>query len=422
MVHNNHKRICLLAAACLILYVTNASAQVQPNFPYSSLGVGELDNNSQGMLSGMGISTSAIRSDNYLNNSNPASLSALAPKLVLGEASASGTSAVLSTAEESAKSSNFDLSRFVLGMKLAKFWGSSVGILPLSDVSYQIVSIPQSIANSAQTISSIFKGNGGLHEAYWGNGISIGKHLSLGIRANYIFGSINQIEQVGYDINTPVLTATQQTYLRNFNLQYALQYYTRISKEVDVSVGLQYQTDRQLHASYTTSIISGSDTLSNQVSEANYFTLPAEYRGGIAVTVDNKLTIDADYMLQQWGKVSPKNNNVRLVNSSVYGLGLQYRPWKQVITYQDKVIQRMLFEAGFVYDNSYLQINQEQVKDIGFSLGMGFYNRPRTVSVSMGLQFGNKGMQGANAINESYTRLSLNLILRNIWFVREKYD
>lgn len=422
MVHNNYKRIFFFVAAFITGFVNITSAQVQPNFPYSSLGVGEFDNNSQGMLSGMGIGTSAIRSDNYLNNANPASFSAWAPKLVLGEASASGTAATLSTPEETSKSSTFNLSRFVLGFKVAKFWGTSAGILPLSNVSYQIVSPEQTIAGSAETVSSIYKGNGGLHEAYWGNGVSIGKHLSLGIQLNYIFGSINQMEQVGYDINTPILTATQQTYLKNVNLEYGLQYYTKISKQVDMSVGLQYQGTRQLRASYNISIISSEDTLSNQALEPNYFTIPSEYRGGIAFTFANKLTIDADYILQQWSKVPDKYNNVRLINSSVYGIGLQYRPWKQVITYEDKIIQRMLFEAGFVYDNSYLQINQQQVKDIGFAIGAGFYNRPRTVSVSMGLRFGNKGMQGANSINESYTQLYLNLILRNIWFVRQKYD
>lgn len=422
MVHNNYKKIVFFMAVCMISFVKITSAQVQPNFPYSSLGVGEFDNNAQGMLSGMGIGTSAIRSDNYLNNDNPASFSALAPKLVLGEASASGTDATLSAPGETAKSSNFNLSRFVLGFKVAKFWGTSAGILPLSNVSYQIVSSAQSIPGSAQTVSSIYKGNGGLHEAYWGNGISIGKHLSLGLQLNYIFGSINQIEQVGYDINTPILTATQQTYLKNVNLEYGLQYYTKISKQVDMSIGLQYQNQRQLRASYNISIISNSDTLSDQALEDNYFSIPAEYRGGIAFTYANKLTVDADYILQQWSKTPDKYNNVKLINSSAYGLGVQYRPWKQIITYQDKIIQRMLFEAGFVYDDSYLQINGQQVKDMGFTLGAGFYNRPRTVSVSMGLRFGNKGMQGANAINESYTQLYMNLILRNIWFVRQKYN
>jgi hypothetical protein len=422
MVHYNYKKTASFWVVCVLCFVKVTSAQVQPNFPYSSLGVGEFDNNSQGMLSGMGIGTSAIRSDNYLNNDNPASFSALAPKLVVGEASASGTAATISDPEETTKSSTFNLSRFVLGFKVAKFWGTSAGILPLSNVSYQIVSSPQAVTGSAQTISSIYEGNGGLHEAYWGNGVSIGKHLSLGLLLNYIFGSINQIEQVAYDINTPILTATQQTYLRNFNLQYGLQFYTKLNKQVNMSVGLQYQSERRLRASYNLSVISGSDTLTNQVLEDNYFTIPAEYRGGIAFDFANKLTVDADYILQQWSKVSPKDNNARLVNGAAYGIGLQYRPWKQIITYQDKVIQRMLFETGFVYNDSYLEINQQQVKDISFTLGAGFYNRPRTVSVNMGLRFGNKGVRGGDAINESYTQLYLNLILRNIWFVRTKYD
>ena len=96
-----------------------ALSQQQPNFPYSALGVGEFDLNAQGMLSGMGYGVSAIRSSDFLNNANPAGYSALADKLVVGELSTVGRSANLESGGTTAKSSDFDLSRFALGLILA---------------------------------------------------------------------------------------------------------------------------------------------------------------------------------------------------------------------------------------------------------------------------------------------------------------
>lgn len=397
-----------------------AGAQVLPNFPYSALGVGEFDYNPQGMLSGMGYGVSALRSNNYLNNSNPASYSALQDKLVLVELSGTGRSATLSNETASAKSSDFEFSRLVFGFKLNKFWGTSFGLVPMSSVNYQIAT-PNNVIGSSQAVNSIYQGNGGLHEFYWGNGFRIGKHLSVGGQVNYIFGAINQIEEVGYDVSNPILTATQQTFLQNLNFSYGLQYFTKINKTLDMSMGLQYQSQRALRASYTLNIVSGSDTLTSQVLQNNYFTIPAQYRGGIAFTYANKLTVDFDYIFENWSALSIKNNNVKLVNSSSYGFGLQWIPGGNTVSYQNGLLQRLMVEGGLNYTKSYLDISQKQITDANLSIGGGLYNKGRNLSCSLGLEFGSKGAYGSGIVNENYTNLYLTVVIRDIWFVRKKY-
>jgi len=420
MYSKRYTRFLFFNCLFLLIFLRLTTGQTLPNFPYSALGVGEYDYNAQGMLSGMGYGVSAMQSNNFINNSNPASYSTLQDKLVLGELSTTGRSVNLQTSQSNAKSSDFDVSRFAIGIKVSKFWGTSVGLLPVSTVSYQIVS-PKTIIGSSQSINTIYEGNGGLHEFYWGNGFRIGKHLSLGAQLNYIFGSINQTEKVGYDVSTPILSSTQQTYLSNINFSYGLQYYTKISKMLDMSVGLLYQSKRALRANYTLSIISGGDTLTNQTLQDNYFTIPAQYRGGIAFTYANKLTFDFDYIFEKWSDLAIKNDNVSLVNSSSYGLGIQWLPWKKEFTYEDNLIQRMLFEGGLNYTQSYLQISQHEVNDMNFTIGAGLYNRPRNISLSMGFAFGTKSAGNSGLINENYTNFYCSLIVRNIWFVRKKY-
>lgn len=406
----------LLLTSCMGV----AFAQQQPNFPYSALGVGEFDMNAQGMLSGMGYGVSAIRSSNFLNNTNPAGYSALADKLVLGELSTTGRSANLQSGNSTGKSSDFDLSRFALGLKVAKWWGSSLGFLPLSRVNYQMVST-QSVAGTSQTYSNVFEGNGGLHEFYWGNGFSIGKHFAVGAQLNYIFGSINQMEKVGYDVNTPILSSNQQTYLRNFNLSYGLQYYTHLSKKLYLSVALGYQGSRDLDATYDLTVFEGGDTLDTHATKKGYFTLPDQYRGGIALTYNSSLTVDFDYILGKWGGMASNNSNVILRDSRAYGLGVQWVPAGGKETYKDNIFNRMVFEAGGNYEDTYLKISGQPIHDFSMSFGAGFYNRSRNLSFSAGLAIGQKSASSSQFITENYTNVYLTLILRNIWFVRQKY-
>lgn len=411
---------CLFVAGVMMTAVSEqAAGQTRPNFPYSALGIGEYDYHAQGMLSGMGYGVSAVRSNSYLNNANPASFSALQDKLVLGELSMTGNAATLQNDRTQARSSDFDISRFAVGLKANKFWGTSVGLLPVSTVDYQIVS-PETTIGSGQTVNSTYEGNGGIHEFYWGNGIRIGRHLSLGAQLNYLFGSLNQTEKVGYDVSNPILSSTQQTFLRNLNFSYGLQFYTNLSDKLEMAVALQYMSKRDLQASYTLSVVSGNDTLSNQATQDKYFTIPDRYRGGIALTYAHKFTVDFDYIFDEWGKLSQKNKNVSLVNSTAYGLGIQWAPAGDETQYHYNILEQLMFEGGVNYNNSYLEISGKQVRDVSVTLGGGFYNRSRTVSLSMGLAIGEKEAPSSGLFTERYSNLYLNLVLRNIWFVRSK--
>lgn len=411
----------LFSSLFLIAAVQLACSQQLPNFPFSALGVGEYDYHAQGLLSGMGYGVSAVRSTNFINNANPAGYSAFHDKLVLGELSATGRNVTLDEGSSTGKSSDFNVSRFAIGIKVSKFWGSSVGLLPLSTVSYQIVS-PKTVIGSVQQVNSIYEGTGGLHQFYWGNGFRIGKHFSVGAQLNYIFGSINQSEKIGYDLSSPIMTSSQQTYLRNLNFSYGAQFFSHIGKKLDFTLAAKYQTQRSLRASYTLNVVNAAnDTLSSKVLKDNYFTIPEEYRGGISFTYDQKLTVDFDYIFAKWNNEPSNNSNVRLVNSTAYGLGLSWQPAGQQASYNDNALARMVFEGGMNYDNTYLQISGRQVRDISFSLGAGFSNRSRNISVSLGFAFGQKGSGQKGFITENYTNFYCSLILRNIWFIRNKY-
>lgn len=399
--------------------VRGAEGQVLPNFPFSSQGIGELTYNPGGQISGMGNTASALRGGDYLNLSNPASLTGLLPQTAIMELGGKGTSANIRDYLNTASSSDFTFNRFVLGFKVNDWMGTSFGIQPFSRVEYQIVqNLPTPSGNQ---INSTFEGNGGLNEAFWSNGFRIGKHLSLGVRASFLFGSVNHIETVGFPQANPLITTTQQTYYRNFQLGFGGQAYGKISKDWAYSLGATFSNQRDLRAQNSLEIISGSDTLTNSITSNNFFTLPTSYRGGLALIYQNKVTIGFDYAYDDWHHERVNNNNVSLVNSSRFGAGIMYQPAFNSNTYGKDLLQRIYFEGGFNYNNSYLQINAQQVRDVNLSLGTGLYNLPHTLSLSLGFEIGQQSTPNSGLISENYLNFYCTFILRDIWFVKRKF-
>jgi D-hexose-6-phosphate mutarotase len=66
--------------------------------------------------------------------------------------------------------------------------------------------------------------------------------------------------------------------------------------------------------------------------------------------------------------------------------------------------------------------NNHQLKDIGMSFGVGLPLKRTKSSVNVNLEFGKKGTQKENLIQENYTKLSLNFTLHEYWFVKRKFD
>ncbi|MCL6524277.1 MAG: hypothetical protein K6T34_06410 [Thermoflavifilum sp.] len=410
----------IIGLCCIGLF--SLHAQVRPNFPYSALGIGEINYNAEGMLSGLGNAVTAVRSDQYPNNANVASFSGLQRQLVVLEVGASGTSATFKNNFSSANASYFSIHRFDMAFKFNNWWGSGFGLRPFSTVNYQIVQT-QTYNGGAQSLTSSIQGTGGLNEVYWGNGWQIGKHIALGVRLSYIFGNITRSEAAGYDINSALLTATQQDYYQNVHVNYGAQFFGKLGRDWAYTIAGTYTPQQYLYATRDLTVISGIDTLSYSHTAIPDFRLPDQYRGGLAFTYQNSLSFLLDYAYEKWDDASYGNNRVQMVNSKRYGLGIKYEPEQNYSVYTNDWWHRIVAMGAFNYTNGYLKIYNQQLRDVNVSIGLGLYNAPHTLNVNLGLEIGQQGGSGANTtlITENYVRLHLGFIVRDIWFVKRKF-
>jgi hypothetical protein len=82
----------------------------------------------------------------------------------------------------------------------------------------------------------------------------------------------------------------------------------------------------------------------------------------------------------------------------------------------------MAFRLGGHYQNSYLQIGNEQLKDYGISFGVGLPLKNKKSSFNLAFEAGRRGSLESNLLRENYLFASFSLILYDFWFMKRKFD
>src|SRR5579871_1356555 len=126
--------IGLLAVSSLGMMAQNNNA------PYSQLGLGDLDDGYYNRTSGLANTGIAYRSNRFLINNNPASFSGLANQYFTMETSLRGSFiqyAGTPAAPSNTQSGDISFRRLVMGIKAAKNWGTSIGLVPISTQNFE---------------------------------------------------------------------------------------------------------------------------------------------------------------------------------------------------------------------------------------------------------------------------------------------
>ncbi|MCP4521483.1 MAG: hypothetical protein GY827_07295 [Cytophagales bacterium] len=194
-------------ALVFVFSLFGAWGQVSLNAPYSSEGIGQVNNTGltfqQGM-SGLGVSNSSVQ---FINLINPALLART--RYTVMEVGANSTTHLLQEEGGSQSTTSANLSNLTFSFPIGKYWSSSFGISPYSTVNYQTTetAVIDAEANAIQSNS----GNGGISKLHFSNGVQIYKDSThkiqtyLGLEASYLFGSIDRVSRVQLEESTGVL-------------------------------------------------------------------------------------------------------------------------------------------------------------------------------------------------------------------------
>lgn len=414
----------------IVLILCGLSGFAQNNnttSPYSRYGIGDLHHYGYGRTAAMGGASLGSRHSVQINSANPAAYDSNDSLSFIFDFGIDGTYSKYKSNLGTMNANDVNFRYFSLSWPVTKWLGMGTGIQPFSDMGYEVGynSVEPGIGN----VYYSYQGEGTTSKAFYGTSINPVKGLSLGANLNYIFGRINKNTTVGFD-NTDLfyITKTEGTRLRDFTLTYGLQYDLELKKDQFLTLGVTFEKQAEitvLHRlfelkSITIGSSSLTDTLQFVPEGKDKIKLPTTFGIGLSYNKINKLEINADYYYAGWSKSTFMGQPDELItNQSRISAGFEYIPQAMSIR---SYLQRVRYRAGIHHENSYLMLNNKQIKEFGISFGAGFPLPKSKSTGNFAVEFGKKGTVKDNLVRENYMKLSLYLNFYDYWFVKRKFD
>ena len=420
-------RILLLGILGLICTVTVAHAQNNTS-PYSIIGIGDIEKSSFDRTTGMGHAGIALSSNRYFYQGNPASYSSLDEHFFYFETSTrfksvsyAGTPITDITQNQS---TDLQFKKLALALKIKPRWAVSFGLLPFSTVNYSFAG-KKTIQGSNLVTDAYYKGSGSTNLAYIANSFTISKNFSVGLQTSWLFGQIEETESLSDQITDSAVVTNRNISVGNPYLKLGLQYKGKLSSKWDLALGGTIANKTKVKANYSLLAKSGNTILiDDEYYKSNYFSLPINYTTGIAAIFKNAYTFAVDYNYQGWKETNISGVGYTLVNSQLFSAGAEY---SKKASYMNTTYEKYHLQAGVFYNNSYLRMSGEQLKDYGFTIGAGA-ELSRTglsgLAIQGALEIGKRGTSDRGLIRENYTQFNVTLSYRDFWFSRKmkKYE
>ena len=414
--------------ALLLTMVTGmAIAQNNTNSPYTRYGYGDLSDQSFGNSRAMGGIAFGLRDGAQINPLNPASYTAIDSLTFIFEGGVSLQNMNISGGgvKLNAKNSSFDY--LAMQFRLHPRIAMSIGLLPFSNVGY---SVSDSKVDNGVSQTRSFTGDGGLHQLYGGIGVKVLKNLSLGVNASYFWGDITRTRTIIYPATSESYSYIQQmgVSISDYKLDFGTQYTLDFNKKHSMTIGAVFSPKHKLNNDYTVTT-QVSTTNSNNLDAT--LELPNTFGVGFTYNYDKRLTVGADYSLQQWSKtkfgVNTSDDAVREDFNETYtycnrhkvSVGAEYIPNLMGRSY----LSHIKYRLGAYYTTPYYKIGgKEATREYGVTAGFGL-PVPRSRSIlSISGQFVRISGQESAFVNENIFRVSIGLTFNERWFFKRRVE
>ena len=405
-------------------------SQISTNSPYSRFGLGNLNNSSSADQLGMGGSSVVYNNPDVINFNNPATYSSFKAKSFLFTTSLNSSASRFTTSNNIQYENNTSFSKIALGFPVNKYISVSSGLLPFSNVGYQLdYNDTENFLEDTVSISSI--GNGGLSKYYLGASVKLHKTLSVGVNASYLFGGLSRNKTADFN-NSSIfnVSSVNRTNITGVSFETGLLFNTDLSEDNNISFGLTYNHNANLNARRTllgttyelnNSLLVIKDTFQNEV-ENGTIVLPSKLSAGMMYTSEKWLVL-ANYSSQNWSDYSltfgEEIEEDNLENSVCVSSGLQYTPEFNSVT---KYWKRINYRMGARYDKTYLSLKDLQLTEKSLSFGLGLPVKRSNSFYNIGMEVGKQGTTQDKLIQERFVRFTFGVTFKGLWFVKRKYD
>lgn len=433
----------IVTAFVLLAAGITAEAQNGLNIPFSQYGIGysSMPNNVPSLMRMGGVAYTRSAS-NWVNWMNPASYSAIEKETFVFDMGLGIDMVTLTDPGCSVYDAEGNISYIAVAFPLTKWWKTSLGMLPLSDVNYESV-----YTDEANSVCTRYEGTGGVAQFYWGHGFNVTKHLSLGANINYLYGDV--LKGITYDFIGNDTTffmdsrRLKETFVRNFTYDFGLQYSHSVGEKHSFTLGVTFKPEQTLRVSDNALVYTFVANGATEYTRDTIFPGPgqtSDYQStliqpmtmgvGLGFQKVDRWNLAADVTYAPWsGMKYIENDNHNLFGRSALCYGDNYRYALGFEWLGDKTsshyFQRIVFSGGIHYETGRLQVLDAadqlwQIDEYGAGLGAAFPMRKgRSV---LNVTVGYSSMGSVDILRRNCFTFGISVGSCESWFVKRKYN
>jgi len=424
-----------ISLAVTFIISTPLFGQFNTYSPYTRFALGDMAKMGVAQNQSMGGAGLAIHEGNRINYLNPAAFSALDSTSVYFDFGANSFHNRYQTENYSNTWWNMNLHHVAFASSMGKYFGFSAGIVPYSSIGYNIKQEYNDYTHGI-AMDTYYQGDGGIMNFYSGASVKLLDRISLGAKMSFLMGKLDRSRQVNFPMNSDYsdVTSTERLKLRKPVFTLGLQYKEVFKDKFFFSVGGIYDfkaatniTDEYLvnnifypdDPSYLNdSVLIDPNWILGEDTAINTLNIPQKIGVGIAFGIPNKLIITGDYYMQDWtGSMS--GENYATTNATSMHFGAEFIPDAESLRGYHKL---MSYRLGGYYNNSYLMVNEHQIKDYGITFGVGLPVKTLRSSINVAFTLGTRGTTEYNLVKENYGIITFNVTLHDLWFRKRRFD
>lgn len=399
---------------------TGAEAQNSTSSPYSIYGIGVINQKEDVASAGLGHAGIALAPSEWLNIANPAGIGNLDSLSFYFNINVKGFYAREKSGFEKASVYSANIDGISLGFRSRKWLSFAIGYAPFSSVGYKMYEYKK-IVGSGEEYRIQYTGSGGLSQAYFNAAVTLFKHWTLGGNFSVLWGTIEKLE-VSYFSD-----AIGGEDIYNQRKYQANNIYWEVGTQFDFNIGQNnfrfgavYAPETWLHTSYDQTVYNNvSRELFHDASTPERMHVPRMYGAGFTFQ-RKKLLGTIECKISEWGSIEDVKfkDKVKFRDTYTVAGGLQYSPGSA----DDPFYKRMRYRAGYFYGRDYMDLTEANLMQSGFSLGVTVPIGRSLNALTISYERQHRGTQSNGMIEETVNTFKLGFNIREIWFVRHKFE
>lgn len=410
------RRSKLLLVVALLCVQPALYAQSDINSPYSSFGIGDLQQPGINQVEALGGAGIGLRSSHFINLNNPAALNSIQrPISMIMDFGLNIGTVNLDSDNDKIIYREGTVSHLSLWFRYHPKWAGILSLTPYSKMGYTISSNRYSeTIGGNYTVN--YQGNGGLSNLQLGNAFELLPGLSLGANINFRIGSLAKTEQVTSDNEAFNFDVSSKTHLNGLTFDAGFQYTIPLKEDKKITFGATYEPSKRLNTDEDVVLTSDGKTIQDDPDDPDYV-LPSKLGGGLSFQ-SKKWLFSADAVYQDWSNAR-LGKEADLVNTLAVGGGVEYAIFdSKYKTYQ----QAILLRFGYRAQNHYVKIDGEYFYDWQASAGVSLpFNRNQHY-VHLNYLYSQRRTAEEDLYLETRHKISVSFSLQDIWFMKRKLE